>query len=615
MPDMIQRDVPTETVKISELPVAAQANPTDQLETNQSGNTVSITVAQIVAVLDADLSAYAKLDSPVFVGDPQAPTPATGDNDSSIATTAYVKANFAALPTTWPPSGAAGGDLSSNYPNPNIKANVALNGAPTTSTPPTTDNTQRIATTAFVKAAITASGGGSGGAPGGPAGGDLAGTYPNPTIKASVVLTGNPTAPTPPAGDSDFTVPTTHWVQGEIGTAIAALPAPPTSLPPSGAAGGALAGTYPYPTLVGGPLSNYALTSSIPTTLPPSGAAGGDLSGTYPAPKIKPSATDGHVLTTVGGVSTWAAAASGGGTGDFCANQTSSFPTISTTFTTLILTQVYSGNAGLWYSTSTGRYTPPTGRFSITASFSGACGAASHYYLQLRKNGAVVQQSVSTEGTATWFGEVSVSLTVDANGTDFFDIQGQSTGGAVTPNSLVFSAFPLTGLQGPPGVAGVLASPTGVIVDFAGSVAPTGWYLCDGASKNTTTDAALFAVIGYTYGGSGASFSLPDLRGRVTAGPDGGAGRLTTATMSSVAVGGVGGEQIHTLSGTEIPSHTHGMIGGYLNNGGAGTVWTYFQATGPITPLYTYSQTDVAGGGGGHNNVQPTLIMNKIIKT
>jgi hypothetical protein len=54
----------------------------------------------------------------------------------------------------------------------------------------------------------------------------------------------------------------------------------------------------------------------------------------------------------------------------------------------------------------------------------------------------------------------------------------------------------------------------GIVLDFAGGTAPVGFLLCDGQSYSTTNYAALFAVIGYTYGGSGASFQVPDCRGR-----------------------------------------------------------------------------------------------------
>ncbi len=59
--------------------------------------------------------------------------------------------------------------------------------------------------------------------------------------------------------------------------------------------------------------------------------------------------------------------------------------------------------------------------------------------------------------------------------------------------------------------------PTGSIIGFGGT-APSGYLLCDGASYDTTAKAALFAVIGYTYGGSGANFNVPDLRGRMSVG-------------------------------------------------------------------------------------------------
>ena len=55
--------------------------------------------------------------------------------------------------------------------------------------------------------------------------------------------------------------------------------------------------------------------------------------------------------------------------------------------------------------------------------------------------------------------------------------------------------------------------PTGAIMAFAMNTAPAGWLAANGELLSTTEYASLFSVIGYTYGGSGGSFNLPDLRG------------------------------------------------------------------------------------------------------
>jgi len=86
------------------------------------------------AIAGVDLSLYAPLASPTFTGDPKAPTPSTADNDTSIATTAYVQANLANYATL---------------------ASPALTGNPTAPTASVGDNDTSIATTAFVQAAKT----------------------------------------------------------------------------------------------------------------------------------------------------------------------------------------------------------------------------------------------------------------------------------------------------------------------------------------------------------------------------------------------------------------------------------------------------------------------------
>jgi microcystin-dependent protein len=162
------------------------------------------------------------------------------------------------------------------------------------------------------------------------------------------------------------------------------------------------------------------------------------------------------------------------------------------------------------------------------------------------------------------------------------------------------------------------AVPAGAVMPFAGASAPAGWLLCFGQNVSRSQYGELFAVLGTTYGsGDGSTtFGLPDLRGRVVAGVDnmGGsaASRLTSTTITggADAVGEVGGGQTHTLTTAQIPSHTHavtvanagtftGIIG---NNGHGGTVLGW---TGNAT---------ATGGGEAHNNVQPTMVLNYIIK-
>lgn len=148
--------------------------------------------------------------------------------------------------------------------------------------------------------------------------------------------------------------------------------------------------------------------------------------------------------------------------------------------------------------------------------------------------------------------------------------------------------------------------PTGTVSAFAGNTAPTGYVLCDGSEYSETTEAALFAVIGSTYntGGETANhFRVPDLRGRVVAGMG---GSLLSGTD---ALADTGGASTHTLTENEMPSHSHG-IGGIANDMNIGT--SSFRLSPAATSI---GDTKETGGDQAHNNVQPTIILNYIIKT
>lgn len=97
-------------------------------------------------------------------------------------------------------------------------------------------------------------------------------------------------------------------------------------------------------------------------------------------------------------------------------------------------------------------------------------------------------------------------------------------------------------------------SPTGTLIQFAGTTAPAGWLFADGSAISRSTYATLFGVIGTTYGvGDGVNtFNLPNMKGRVPVGRD-------AAQAEFDALGETGGAKTHTLGVSETPSHQHNV--------------------------------------------------------
>jgi len=119
--------------------------------------------------------------------------------------------------------------------------------------------------------------------------------------------------------------------------------------------------------------------------------------------------------------------------------------TIPTTGAVLVFPNVLTGNSGGWYNTSTGRFTPPAGRYRIAAGFSGAnSAAASNLNISLFRNGSSIGSTFTTTGAAAFEGNVAVESTVDANGTDFFDSRGSMNPALNSGAGLAyFSAVPV----------------------------------------------------------------------------------------------------------------------------------------------------------------------------
>jgi microcystin-dependent protein len=191
--------------------------------------------------------------------------------------------------------------------------------------------------------------------------------------------------------------------------------------------------------------------------------------------------------------------------------------------------------------------------------------------------------------------------------------------------------------------------PVGTILPYGGAVGspPAGYLICQGGEFARATYPALDAVIGTTFGaytnGSGAGgtthFRVPDLRGRSPLGAGAGAG------LTNRVLGTTGGEESHLLSTTELASHNHGIsittdtqgshthtidvpgfAGGEHSSGdGSMTVWP----TGPpnigsdwllakSAGSHSHNVNGTSGSQGGntaHNNMQPWLAVNYIIKT
>ena len=170
---------------------------------------------------------------------------------------------------------------------------------------------------------------------------------------------------------------------------------------------------------------------------------------------------------------------------------------------------------------------------------------------------------------------------------------------------------------------------SGMLMPYAGTSAPSGWLLCYGQAISRSTYSTLFSAISDTYGvGDGSStFNLPDLRGRVVAGQDdmGGvsANNLTNQTggLNGDTLGATGGAETHlnTSAQSGLPAHSHSATTTFTtvfgSNGSSGVLTDSNRQTSTGTASTTIANASTQDASQAHNNVQPTIILNYIIKT
>ena len=139
--------------------------------------------------------------------------------------------------------------------------------------------------------------------------------------------------------------------------------------------------------------------------------------------------------------------------------------------------------------------------------------------------------------------------------------------------------------------------------------APKGWALCNGQLLPINQNQALFSLLGTTYGGDGrVNFALPDLRARVP-----------IHAGSGHTLGERGGEQAHTLTAAEMPTHTHALVGSASDADVVlptdNVVGRSSQLFGPPAQLTALdaSTNGSTGGSQAHLNMQPYLALSFFI--
>jgi microcystin-dependent protein len=234
------------------------------------------------------------------------------------------------------------------------------------------------------------------------------------------------------------------------------------------------------------------------------------------------------------------------------------------------------------------------GNGNFLETFTQATGAVNYINLA---NAATGNSPIVT-GTG---GDTNVGLNFNVKGSGAINLNA---------NTNISGNLAVTGTSSFTGAASFTVPPSGALpsgfgMDYYGTSVPSGWLECNGQVISRSVYSGIFTAIGTTFGaGDGSTtFALPDFSRRVAVGR-GGSG---TATLANT-VGATGGEETHVLTTPEIPAHTHTYTS---------ATFASQYGTGAVSAANSTSAGTVGGstgGGGAHNNIQPSVVVMKLIK-
>lgn len=193
---------------------------------------------------------------------------------------------------------------------------------------------------------------------------------------------------------------------------------------------------------------------------------------------------------------------------------------------------------------------------------------------------------------------------VDEDGNAFVGDSNEIRAGKIYEFSYNGTEFQLVSPVVPFDSAVAASVPIGSSIIWHTSTVPTGFLECDGSAVAVATYAELFAIIGYTYGGSGATFNLPDLRGEFLRGWDHAAGNDPDSSTRTDRGDGTTGDNIGTKQADEYKSHYHTMTTHEAPTGGMYTAGTVSQGYNNIQ-----GSKDTATAGGNETRGRNVNVM------